>query len=109
MLIHAHSLISLESQKKLVFQPSIFAHLINLRILKLGFGSLNLVQGPDFSTFYAEEVHLQQAVVPKLQCLALSCHTLYSAAKIIESTKGDLIEIRIDFGIDPNKMDILSF
>ncbi|GBC04122.1 hypothetical protein RclHR1_05520010 [Rhizophagus clarus] len=84
----AHSLKYFDSFDGVTFHPSIFKNFVNLRELKLGDGSL----------IRDYDLHLQQAMLPSLQYLEIGWTSLYTIAKIIQSTKGDLVEIRVIAG-----------
>jgi hypothetical protein len=84
----ANSLRYFDSFDGVTFHPSIFKNFVNLRELKLGDGSL----------IRDYDLHLQQAMLPSLQYLEIGWTSLYTIAKIIQSTKGDLVEIRVIAG-----------
>ncbi|CAB4407533.1 unnamed protein product [Rhizophagus irregularis] len=84
----AHSLRYFDSFDGVTFHPSIFKNFVNLRELKLGDGSL----------IRDYDLHLQQAMLPSLQYLEIGWTSLYTIAKIIQSTRGDLIEIKVIAG-----------
>ncbi|RIA86064.1 hypothetical protein C1645_780503 [Glomus cerebriforme] len=81
----ADSLISFEAYGNIAICCSTFTKLVNLKILKL---KVDLSNG-------CQEQFLRTLSLPNLQQLNLSCHSLHTISKIIQQTKGDLMEIRI--------------
>lgn len=79
------SLISLEAYGNIAICCSTFTKLTNLKILKL---KVDLSNG-------CQEEFLRSLSLPNLERLYLSCHSLYTISKIIQQTKGELLEIRI--------------
>ncbi|RIA86063.1 hypothetical protein C1645_829863 [Glomus cerebriforme] len=95
----AHSLIYFDSFDGVTFHPSIFKNFVNLRELKLGDGSL----------IRDYDLHLQQANLPSLQYLEIGWTSLYTIAKIIQSTKGDLVEIKVIAGQNSTKKNTKTY
>jgi hypothetical protein len=82
----ANSLISLEAYGNIAICCSNFTKSINLKVLKL---KVELSNG-------CQEEFLRLLNLPNLERLNLSCHSLYTISRIIQKTKGDLLELRIE-------------
>ncbi|CAG8654162.1 9545_t:CDS:1 [Funneliformis caledonium] len=86
LIKQANSLISFNSQGQLTLYHLIYKKLVNLRYLKVF----------ELSPYPEQEYRLKAAIMPNLQKLHMNYFSLPTIIKIIESTKGNLKEIRIE-------------